>query len=64
MGPGLFDPTWDGRGNEKRIGMRYLGLGVLLIFLLLIPCLAYWFGQDSREGIESDDFQRRRARGA
>jgi hypothetical protein len=44
--------------------MRYLGLGVLLIFLLLIPCLAYWFGQDSREGIESDDFQRRRARGA
>lgn len=44
--------------------MRYLGLGLILIFFFVIPCLAYWFGRDSREGIETDDFQRRRARGA
>ena len=44
--------------------MRYIGLGLVFVFLFLIPWLAYWFGQDSREGIESDEFQRRRARGA
>jgi hypothetical protein len=44
--------------------MRYLEFGLLLVFFLLIPWLAYWFGQDSRNGIETDEFQRRRSRGA
>lgn len=44
--------------------MRYLGLGLLVIFLLLIPLLAYRYGKDSREGIETDEDQRRRSRGA
>ena len=43
--------------------MRYLDIGLLVIFLLLIPLLAYRFGYDSREGIESDAFQQRRSRG-
>lgn len=44
--------------------MRYLGLGLLVFFLLLIPLLAYRFGKDSREGIEDNEHQRRRSRGA
>jgi hypothetical protein len=44
--------------------MRYVEFGLLLVFFLLIPWLAYWFGQDSRNGIESDEFQHRRSRGA
>ncbi|MGE5849505.1 MAG: hypothetical protein ACM362_05210 [Candidatus Methylomirabilota bacterium] len=44
--------------------MRYLEFGLLVMFFLLIPCLAYWFGQDSRNGIETDEFERRRSRGA
>jgi len=44
--------------------MGYLELGFLVFFLLLIPLLAYWFGRDSRKGIESDEHQRRRSRGA
>jgi hypothetical protein len=44
--------------------MRYLELGLLIVILLLIPALAYRFGKDSRQGIESDEEQRRRSRGA
>ncbi len=44
--------------------MRYIQFGLLLIFFLLIPWLGYRFGQDSRNGIETDEFQRRRSRGA
>jgi hypothetical protein len=44
--------------------MRYLDLGLLVIFFVLIPWLAYRFGQDSRNGIERDEHQRRRSRGA
>lgn len=48
----------------KNMAMGDLGLGLILIFFLVIPCLAYGVGQDSREGIEADDSQRRRGRGA
>lgn len=44
--------------------MRYLELGLVIVILLLIPALAYRFGKDSREGIETDEYQRRRSRGA
>jgi hypothetical protein len=44
--------------------MRYLDIGLLVSFFLLIPVLAYCFGYDSCEGIESDEFQQRRSRGA
>lgn len=44
--------------------MRYLDIGLLVILFLLIPLLAYRFGYDSREGIESDEYQRHRSRGA
>ncbi len=44
--------------------MRYLLFGLLLVFFLLIPWLGYRFGEDSRPGIESDEYQRRRSRGA
>jgi len=44
--------------------MRYLDLGLVAIFSLLIPWLAYRFGADSRNGIETDEYQRRRSRGA
>ncbi len=44
--------------------MRYIALVFLVIFLLLIPLLSYRFGRDSREGIEGDEYQRRRSRGA
>lgn len=53
-----------GRTTAERVAMRYLEFGLLLVFFLLIPWLAYWFGQDSRNGIETDEFQRRRSRGA
>jgi hypothetical protein len=39
--------------------MRYLQLGSLPAFFLLIPGLGYRFGADPRKGIESDEFQRR-----
>lgn len=58
----------DGNGvrptTARRAQMRYVEFGLLVVFLLLIPWLAYWFGQDSRNGIETDEFQRRRSRGA
>jgi hypothetical protein len=44
--------------------MRYFDLGLVALFILVIPLLAYWFGQDSRNGIETDEYQRRRSRGA
>lgn len=44
--------------------MRYLDFGLLLLFFLLIPWLGYRFGKDSRTGIELDEYQRRRSRGA
>jgi len=44
--------------------VRYLNLGLVALFCVLIPCLAYRFGQDSRNGIETDEFQRWRSRGA
>lgn len=44
--------------------MRYLDLGRLAILFLLIPRLAYRFGADSRNGIETDEYQRRRSGGA
>jgi hypothetical protein len=44
--------------------VRYLGLGLLVIFLLPIPLLAYRYGEDSRDGIETEEGQRRRPRGA
>ncbi len=47
-----------------RIEMGYLQFGLLLVFFLLIPWLAYLFGRDSRNGIETDEFERRRSRGA
>ncbi len=52
------------RTTAERAAMRYVEFGLLLVFLLVIPWLAYWFGQDSRNGIETDEFQRRRSRGA
>lgn len=44
--------------------MRYFNLGLVVLLLVVIPYLAYRFGQDSRNGIETDEFQRRRSRGA
>lgn len=44
--------------------MRYLDLGLLTFFFLLIPWLAYRLGADSRNGSETDEYQRRRSRGA
>lgn len=44
--------------------MRYVELGLVIVILLLIPALAYRFGKDSREGIEGNEYQRRRSRGA
>jgi hypothetical protein len=44
--------------------MRFLQLGLVIVILLLIPALAYRFGKDSREGIEGNEYQRRRSRGA
>jgi hypothetical protein len=44
--------------------MRYLDLVFLAVLFLLIPWLAYRFGKDSRNGIESDAYQRRKSRGA
>jgi hypothetical protein len=44
--------------------MRYVALGLLVIFLVVIPLLGYRFGVNSRNGIETDEFQRRRSRGA
>jgi hypothetical protein len=46
------------------MAMRYSDLALLLAFFLLIPLLAFRFGEDSRNGIESDEYQRRRSRGA
>ena len=43
--------------------MHYLDLGVLGIYFLLLPWLAYRFGEDSGDGIETDQYQRRRSRG-
>ena len=48
----------------RRTTMRYLDLGLLVIFFLLLPWLAHRFGTDSRNGIEADEYQRRRSRGA
>jgi hypothetical protein len=44
--------------------MRYLDLGLLTFFFMLTPWLAYRFGADSRNGIQNDEHQRRRSRGA
>jgi hypothetical protein len=44
--------------------MEFLVLGLLLVLFVLLPWLAYRFGKDSRNGIEGDEFQRRRSRGA
>lgn len=44
--------------------MRYFDLGLLAFFFLLIPWLAYRLGEDARNGIETDEYQRRRSRGA
>jgi hypothetical protein len=44
--------------------MRYVEIGLLVVFFLLIPWLAYRFGQDSRDGIETDEYERRRSCGA
>jgi len=44
--------------------MRYIDLGLLAVFFCLIPWLAYRFGKDSRNGIETDEHQRRKSRGA
>jgi hypothetical protein len=43
--------------------MRCLDIGLLVILFLPIPLLAYRFGYDSLEGIESDGFERRGSRG-
>jgi hypothetical protein len=50
--------------TAERAVMRYVEFGLLVVFFLLIPWLAYWFGQDSRNGIETDEYERRRSRGA
>jgi uncharacterized membrane protein YukC len=57
------DPVARVRPDGKQT-MRYLNLGLVVLFVLVIPYLAYRFGQDSRDGIETDEFQRRRSRGA
>lgn len=44
--------------------MRYADFGLLILFFVLIPWLAYRFGHDSRDGIESDEYQRHRSRDA
>jgi len=44
--------------------MGYIQLGLLVFLLLVIPLLAYRFGKNSRKGIENDEHQRRRSRGA
>ncbi len=43
--------------------MRCVDLGLLILLFVLIPWLAYRFGEDSRDGIETDQYQRHRSRG-
>jgi hypothetical protein len=44
--------------------MRYVAHGFIVIFFLAIPWLGYRFGEDSRNEIEADEFERRGSRGA
>lgn len=44
--------------------IRYLKCHFFLMFFRLIPWLRYRSGADPRRGIEINDFERRRSRGA
>jgi hypothetical protein len=53
-----------GTPQALRTDMQYLDVGLLALLFVLIPWLAYRFDQDSRDGIETDESQRQRSRGA